>query len=56
MYLLRTIEYRGQEENYLIRASDNAHIPFDERNKDYQDYLAWLAEGNIPEPWNPEKE
>jgi len=24
-------------------------IPFDESNADYQDYLAWLAEGNIPE-------
>lgn len=24
--------------------------PFEE-NTDYQQYLAWLAEGNIPEPW-----
>ena len=24
-------------------------IPFDESNADYQDYLAWLAEGTTPE-------
>ncbi len=25
-------------------------IPFDERNKEYREYLAWVAEGNTPEP------
>ena len=29
-------------------------ITEDEDNPQYQQYLAWLAEGNTPEEWNPD--
>ena len=32
------------------RIFDNAFIPFDEANVDYQQYLKWIAEGNVAQP------
>jgi hypothetical protein len=34
----------------ILRVADNAYIPFDEANTDYQAFLAWIAEGNAPLP------
>jgi hypothetical protein len=36
--------------NVILRLSDNAFIPFDPDNTDYQAYLKWLEEGNTPLP------
>jgi hypothetical protein len=38
------------QQNAILRLSDNAFIPFDPANTDYQEYLEWLAAGNEPEP------
>lgn len=37
----------------IKRIADNAFIPFDESNSDFQAYLLWLDEGNTPLPADP---
>lgn len=32
----------------IIRDEDGAEIPNDPDNTDYQEYMKWLAKGNVP--------
>jgi len=34
----------------VIRTSDGASIPNDDRNRDWRKYLEWVADGNTPDP------
>ena len=40
---------RTKEIVSVLRTTDNAQIPFDPDNTDYQAYLKWVSEGNTPE-------
>ena len=40
----------GENLSVIKRVADNAFIPFDPDNSDYQEYLEWVAEGNTPDP------
>jgi hypothetical protein len=50
MYKLTNPLTPSTEMSCVIRISDKAAIPIQPANTDYQAYLAWLAEGNTPEP------
>ena len=40
---------KTEDTTVIKRTSDNAYIPTDPDNTDYQEYLQWLDEGNTPE-------
>ena len=48
--LVKNDSITGKPSNTVERLSDGAFIPFAPDNTDYQKYLAWVAEGNTPEP------
>jgi hypothetical protein len=37
----------------VLRVATGEYIPFDPGNKDYQEYLAWCAEGNVADVKEP---
>lgn len=49
MYKLLNNLINTRPSTTVLRISDNAYIPFDPANTDYQAYLEWVAEGNTPE-------
>ena len=50
MYKLVKPLFDNKPSTSVQRLSDEAFIPFDPVNKDYQEYLKWVAEGNTPQP------
>lgn len=44
-----SIPFEGKSRG-VIRVSDNAFIPLDPDNRDFQEYQEWLALGNQPIP------
>lgn len=42
--------YQLTEGNTVIRLSDNASIPNDPENMDYQEYQQWVSDGGVPLP------
>ena len=45
--------YTLTKSTMIIRDADQAWIPDDPANTDYQAFLAWIAEGNTPNPYVP---
>ena len=48
MIIYKKIMFDGKE--CAVLKNDGACIPFDPANTDYQQYLKWLEEGNVPTP------
>jgi len=52
-YKLCQLAKGNTEHKSVLRTNEDgsiSSIPFDPANTDYQTYLAWVAEGNTPEP------
>jgi len=45
------MSYTIQPSGAVVRHADNAFIPQDPANRDYAEFLEWLAAGNTPVPY-----
>ena len=45
--------YKLTQDDTIHRLSDNAIIPPNPANNDYQEYLNWVSQGNEPLPPDP---
>jgi hypothetical protein len=50
MYKQTKLDLGQTEPSSVIRLSDNACIPFDIQNVDYQAYLKFIEDGGVPLP------
>ena len=50
-YILTLVD--GTKEILRSATLGGGQFPMTEDNPDYRAYLAWVAEGNIAEEWNP---
>jgi len=46
-------QYQLTQTTNILRLPDKSIIPADPANSDYQSYLAWIADGNTPQPVDP---
>jgi hypothetical protein len=49
-YQQLTDSMTGDISDTILRRVDGAFIPNDPANRDYQEYLTWLDQGNTPDP------
>lgn len=53
MYKQIRNEFKSISNTSIMRVEDYAFIPFAPGNKDYEEYLEWLNQGNTPLPPDP---
>ena len=47
-YKLNSLDTFGKQSS-VIKVETMTYIPYDQDNRDYQEYLEWVAEGNTAE-------
>ena len=46
-------DYQLTATESVIRTEDGAFIPADPANRDYAEYLQWVEDGGVPDPYVP---